>query len=343
MELSPFAQLEDDSSAFMLSSILLAMAELDITTHILQLNNSATCMQIAKSCAVDYRGLNILLDALAAYGYLKKVGSGEEATFQVAQKFTQLLDSREKTSYIPMLRHRAVLLRKWSCLSWAVKNGEPQNNQPSFLGQAEDTTSFIAAMNAIALQLSQTTVQAILAACVLQHLPIDFHILDIGGASGTYTEAFLQQFPHAQATIFDLPEGIRQAKQRFCNSQLHARVELIEGDFTQQEFQGHFDLAFISAIIHQFSRQESIALYRKAFKVLNVNGIVIIRDFVMDNNGIYPEAGTLFGVNMLVNTQHGKVYTFEEIKKDLEEVGFVNIKHAVKAPTMSAIVTAEKK
>jgi hypothetical protein len=62
----------------------------------------------------------------------------------------------------------------------------------------------------------------------------------------------------------------------------------------------------------------------------------------MESSRISPQQGTLFGINMLVQTQNGMVYTFDEIRADLESVGFVNVRFAVPADTMSAVVSAEK-
>ena len=45
---------------------------------------------------------------------------------------------------------------------------------------------------------------------------------------------------------------------------------------------------------------------------------------------------------MLVGTENGMVYTFDEIRADLEAAGFANIRLAVPAETMSAVVVAEK-
>ena len=45
---------------------------------------------------------------------------------------------------------------------------------------------------------------------------------------------------------------------------------------------------------------------------------------------------------MLVNTENGMVYTFEEVKEDLEAAGFTEVALAVPAETMSAIVVGKK-
>ena len=170
----------------------------------------------------------------------------------------------------------------------------------------------------------------------------DVRILDIGGASGTYTEAFLAEMPEARATLFDLPVGVAQAHKRFDGTPMGGRVELVTGDFTQVALPGGHDFAWISAIIHQMDRDESRRLYIKAFDALVSGGMVAVRDFVMNDNRTAPQAGALFGINMLVKTEKGMVYTFREIKEDLEAAGFVDVKHAVDVPTMAAIVTAVK-
>ncbi len=62
----------------------------------------------------------------------------------------------------------------------------------------------------------------------------------------------------------------------------------------------------------------------------------------MDESRTAPCAGTLFGINMLVNRPDGRVFSFREIREDLEQAGFVQPVHAVDVPTMCAIATAQK-
>jgi len=170
----------------------------------------------------------------------------------------------------------------------------------------------------------------------------NIRFIDIGGASGTYTWAFLETLPQSEGTIFDLPVAIREARRRFAGTPLESRVSFAEGDFYRDELPGGFDFAWVSAIIHQHGRAESQALYEKAYRALNAGGRIAVRDFVMDANRTSPAQGTLFGINMLVGTENGMVYTFDEIRADLEAAGFVNIRLAVPAETMSAVVVAEK-
>jgi ubiquinone/menaquinone biosynthesis C-methylase UbiE len=193
-------------------------------------------------------------------------------------------------------------------------------------------------MNSIAQTQVKPTITALQNAKLLT---VD-RFIDIGGASGTYSLAFLQMLPNSRGTIFDLPVGIAAARQRFTGTDYEHRICLVEGNFDYDELPEGFDFAWISAIIHQFDRSASRQLYKKTFHSLQPGGKVAVRDFMMNSERTVPKDGAFFGISMLVETQTGRVYTFDEVKNDLESAGFTNVKLAVPAETMSAIVTAKK-
>ncbi len=342
MIMTPFERLQHEMFGYMRTSVLAALAELDIGTIILKSGNSLNAAAIAEQCSCDPRATEMLLDALSAMGYLVKSGKNMNACYSVAEEYTTYLDSRHPATNIPLMRHLACCQRTWARLTWTVKDGKPQEDIPSILGSEEDEVSFILGMNSVAVHLIEGIVNSLFAAGVLPIAKQKARILDIGGASGTYTEAFLKKMPDCSATIFDLPVGIEQAGKRFLGTILENRITLVEGDFTKVPLPSGFDFAWISAIIHQMSRNESRILYAKAFDALNSGGVVAVRDFIMNEDRTCPVEGALFGVNMLVNTATGMVYTYEEIKEDLEAVGFVDVVHAVDVPSMAAVVTAKK-
>jgi precorrin-6B methylase 2 len=168
------------------------------------------------------------------------------------------------------------------------------------------------------------------------------HLLDVGGASGTWTLALLRAVPGAQATIFDLPDAIQQAKTRLAGSELADRVRLVPGDFYVDPLPKGADYAWLSAIIHQHSRRHNRELFAKVFAALEPGGRVGVRDIVMDRSRTQPLAGALFAVNMLANTDTGDTYTFDEIAADLQAVGFAEPRLAVPADDMQAVVEARK-
>jgi len=339
-----FDRIRIAGAGFQEGCILHAMAELDLATQILEHSNSVTAAELAEALKLDCPALTILLDALVGLAYFVKSADTQypAARYSVAEPYVELLDSRHPATFIPMFRHQANCLRGWSQLARIVTDGMPAERHGSILGPETDSVSFILAMNSIGRFFVGPMIEDLKKYGVLEFAKETLRFIDIGGASGTYTLAFLEALPQAEGTIFDLPVAIREARRRFAGTLFENRVSFAEGDFYRDDFPGGFDFAWVSAIIHQFGHAESQMLYGKAHRALNPGGRIAVRDFVMDANRTSPTQGALFGVNMLVHTKNGMVYTFDEIHADLKAAGFVNIRLAVPADTMSAVVVAEK-
>jgi trans-aconitate methyltransferase len=168
------------------------------------------------------------------------------------------------------------------------------------------------------------------------------HLLDVGGASGTWTIAFLRAAPGAKATIFDLPDAISQARQRLNNTEFASRVTLVAGDFYVDPLPAGCDFAWVSAITHQHSRQHNRDLFTKVLKALAPGGKIAIRDVVMEPDRAHPRDGALFAINMLVNTESGGTFTFDEFAEDLRAAGFNNPRTVIRHEGMNSVVMADK-
>lgn len=339
---TPYEHLRRVSTGYMRSSILGAAAELDCFTTILIHENQCSAWLVAKKLEADPWGVEVLLDALTATGFLSKKGSGAQAMYSVPDEYHFLLDSRHPETCIPMLRHMAGGQRTWSRLTWTVKDGKPQERQTSILGAEEDRVSFILGMNSVAMPLVGPTTASLKEAGILSFSEPNPRILDVGGASGTYARAMLEAHPHASVTIFDLPLAIGQARKKFTGSDLEKRIDFVEGDFMEEALPKGYDLAWLSAIIHAFGREECVHIYKNIHNALNPGATLAIRDYFMDADRTSPPDGALFAINMIVNTATGRVYTFDEARLDLEQAGFRDIRLAVPSPSMSAVVTARK-
>ena len=167
-------------------------------------------------------------------------------------------------------------------------------------------------------------------------------LLDVGGASGTYTIAFLQAVPQMKATLFDKPAVVEMARDRLKKVGLLERVTLGAGDFYTDELPGNHDLAFVSAIIHQNSGEQNLTLFIKIFRSLQPGGRIVIRDHIMDPARIQPRSGAVFAVNMLLATSGGNSYTFEEIEAGLSQAGFTRIRLIQRGEQMDGLVEALK-
>lgn len=120
------------------------------------------------------------------------------------------------------------------------------------------------------------------------------------------------------------------------------RVCLVPGSFYTDELPGGFDLAWVSAIVHQNSREQNRAMFVKVLSSLIPGGRILIRDIVMDESRTAPPAGAFFAVNMLVGTPGGGTFTFDELSADLDAVGFVDAILLRQGEAMDSVVCATK-
>jgi precorrin-6B methylase 2 len=324
-----YQQMTELTRAFQPTCVLLAAAELDVFSKLTEAPRTAE--GLCSSLESDPRATRVLLDALVALELVDKNGDHYSITSQVAD----LLTDEGSHSVLAMAQHQANCLRRWAQLAQVVKTGKPAPRTPSIRGEAGDTASFIGAMQEVSASVADQMIQP------LARLSFD-HLLDIGGASGTWTLAFLRARPNLTATLFDLPEVIPMARERFSREGFLDRVQLVAGNFYSDALPAGADAAWISAIAHQNSREQNRTLFKKTSQVLRPQGWVMIRDMVMNASRTSPSSGALFAVNMLVGTESGGTFTFDEFREDLEEAGFKNVSLVRQDERMNSLVVAQK-
>jgi SAM-dependent methyltransferase len=324
---NPMVVLEN-ARGFMQSRIMLTSAELDIFTHIHR--GADTAQTLAQANRLDLRALTRLLDALVVYGLLAK--ENNRYTLTPAGSF---LSADHPESALPMALHMNEMWATWGRLTDAVTLGRnPDWVLPSQKSE-KSRNAFIGAMHVVGKALSKK---------IAEELDLSPYkkLLDIGGASGTYTIAFLEKNPNMKAVIFDLKEVVPMAEPRLREAGISERVELAGGDFYADELPQGCDLALLSAIIHQNNPDRNINLYQKIHRALVPGGTIMIRDHIMDESRTRPPGGTIFAINMLVGTDGGDTYTLQEIRESLEQSEFTDVRQIRGGENMDGIVTARK-
>lgn len=132
------------------------------------------------------------------------------------------------------------------------------------------------------------------------------------------------------------------AKAKIREARLKDRMTFVSGDYYQDELPGGCDLALLSAIIHQNSARENLDLYAKIHRALSPDGVLLIRDHIMDETRTQPQAGAIFALNMLVNTAGGDTYTLQEVRDTLLEAGFREVNLIREGNRMDCLVEARK-
>jgi SAM-dependent methyltransferase len=317
-----------EAREFLKSRVILTAAALDVFT-ILH-GKPATARQLAGRLRLEPRGATRLLDCLVALGVLEQGGKGYSLTAS-----GELLSSRHPDTILPMVLHLDSLWDSWSGLTETVKRGKNPRRAVIRERDGKSLKAFIGAMHVVGRGLAAEIASSFEAGRFSR-------LLDIGGGSGTYTIAFLKRNPKMTAVLFDLRRVIPMARERLRAEGLLKRVRLAAGDFYRDELPPGCNLALLSAIIHQNSPAENLALFRKVRRALEPGGAILIRDHIMDESRTSPPAGAIFALNMLVNTDGGDTYTLAEVRKGLERAGFVDVRLVRTGERMDCLVEARK-
>lgn len=345
------------ANGFRAACVLGAGADLDIWS--LLGPDRLTAAEVARRLWADLRATTVFLDALAALQLLEK----EDDRYSVPDSLRALLiradalgrsqpaleDERSGMScqeaagtrpvseppILPMLQHLANVLRAWSQLAWVVRAGIPTPRQASIRGFEADRAAFLEGMHALSAPVADGLVAEL-------GPPRFRHLLDVGGGTGTWTLAFLRAVPEAQATIFDLPDAKPLVEARLAQTPFKDRIRFVGGDFYRDPLPTGADFAWLSAIAHQNSRQQNRELFAKVWAALEPGGRIGIRDVVMEPCRTRPLQGALFAVNMLVNTEGGGAYTFQEFTEDLQWAGFQTPQWVIRREDMNSVILAEK-
>ncbi len=150
------------------------------------------------------------------------------------------------------------------------------------------------------------------------------HLLDIGGGSGAFSIILTNKYENLKATVIEQPAVCKTIKEYIEKEGNIDKVSILEGDYFQVEFPIH-DIALFGQIFHSNSKDQNAFLLKKVFDKLEENGIVIITEFLLDEDKTSPLFPALFSLNMLKQTKEGRAYTFSEIESWLKDVGFKNI------------------
>lgn len=268
---------------------------------------------IAKKCGCETGGLTRLLNALTAMELMVKEGE----TYANSPT-TRAFLSRQSDRYVGhIIMHHHHLMPSWAELDQAVKTGRPVRERV-LQGDEEKRASFLMGMFDIAMNTAPKVVPLI-------DLSGRHHLLDLGGGPGTYAIHFCQAYPALKATIFDLPATRPFAEKTIARFNLSDRISFTGGNYLEEDIGSGYDVAWLSQILHGEGPAECQKLIDKALGSLVGGGMIIVHEFILDNNMAGPLFPTLFSLNMLIGTPSGQSYSEAQITEMLSQAGAGNI------------------
>lgn len=298
---------------FIKSRVLQTAFELDLFERLgIEAKTAST---LAQELEAHLNSLELFLNALVSLGLLAVDGSGFRNT-----KFGLAIFLKGKPLYVgDYVGLQTRSSKDWFDLKQAVLKGKPIDRPEFFkIDDSEATGGFARAMHNTAMGHADY---------LARKVPLNGAktLLDLGGGPGTFTIHFLKANPELRATIFDLPQTLETTKKMvgaYLDTPLQERITFQAGDFNQDPIQGMFDVCFLSHIIHGQAAERNEKLFPKIFRALNPGGRLIVQDFFLNPDKRSPQFAALFALNMLIHTDGGRTYTFEEVERWMRSTGF---------------------
>jgi predicted O-methyltransferase YrrM len=286
-----------------------------------------TGQEIAEDLGGDLRGVTMLLNALSALGLLTKKENAYANT-EIGKTFLKK-DSPQYLGY--MLMHHHHLVESWSKLDLGVLTGKPTRSRSGF-DEEVVRESFLMGMFNMAMNLAPRIVPEI-------DLSGRKHLLDLGGGPGTYAIHFCLKNPGLRATVYDLPTTRSFAEKTIARFGLSDRIDFQEGDYLEATIQGTFDVVWLSHILHGEGPEDCQRMIGKAVSALSVGGLILIHEFILNDEMDGPSFPALFSLNMLLGTEKGQSYSDRQLRDMLTRAGVRDIRRIpVQTPNDSGII-----
>ncbi len=311
VEIKSSEEIRELANAFRASRVLLSAVELKVFTVLDK--DMMTSEEVSKKIQTDPKAIDRLMNALCSMSILKKV-HGKFYNSDLSAKY--LVEG--KPDFMGNLYHTNHLWNTWSYLSESVKQGSTFKGNQNKKEKGNWVEAFIAAMHYRGVNQGKILAMMIDLSNVKK-------MLDVGGGSAAFSMEFVKKNPSIKAVVLDLPHVIPLTKKYVSNVGLLNNFDFIEGDYFTNSFEKDYDLILLSAIVHSNSYEQNKNLVKKCVDALNPRGIVIISDFIMNEDRTLPAYGALFSINMLVGTEGGDTYTEQEMREWFQSAGISKI------------------
>jgi ubiquinone/menaquinone biosynthesis C-methylase UbiE len=293
-----------------------------------------TVKEIAEAAGASPRGIATLLDALTAIGYLRK--SGSRYGLQPVSSTFLLPGGKE---YVGAIAHALSLTwDNWKNLTEAVKSGHPVEA----VNVAEKGKEFFPKLVASLFPGNYAASTVVVKRFPKRELQKIHKILDVAAGSGAWSLAFARAIPRARVTTVDFSEMTPIARDFAEKIGAADRYEYLEGDLRLVDFgRDAYDMVILGHIIHSEGEKHGKDLVRKSYGALRSGGKLLIGEYVPNDARTGPPMPLLFGLNMLLQTEVGAVFTAQEYRNWLKTAGFRKVA-TVPVPPPSTVILATK-
>ncbi len=291
-------------------------------------DQSKDLLQIAKDLTLEASRLEPILNALTSYKIISKNKKG-----YYLDEYDKVLNKNSEYNQLGYINFAQTIMAKYQNLAEAVKDKEFAAKQFKELTEKE-AESFMRGMEVNAIPQAEFIANT-------YHFE-NHKILDVGAGAGTYLITVAKKYKTVTGKMIDLPQMVKLQNKKIEKEKLEAQIISEECNYNERFPREKQDDVFLFAVVHQESKENLNKLLKNIYSVLNPEGRLFLTSFFLNEDKISPEFSVQFAVEMLMNSNNGRVYTHSEIQDLMVQNKFKEIKRIDDIPGPATLYIAKK-
>ncbi len=167
-------------------------------------------------------------------------------------------------------------------------------------------------------------------------------LLDVGGGTGAFSIMMAKRHPQVRATVLDFPNVAKLGESFVADEGLSERIAFLPGNALNVDWPGGQDAVLMSYLCSGVPGRAIPELMRRAFAALAPGGLLIVHDFMVDDDRSGPPLAALWALQHMVFTPRAASLTGARISAEMAKAGFADPQVANLIPGMTKVVTATK-
>jgi precorrin-6B methylase 2 len=145
-------------------------------------------------------------------------------------------------------------------------------------------------------------------------------LLDVGGGTGIYSIAFLEQYPDLRAVVLDHPKVLGVTREMAAAYGVAERLESLPGDMFRDDLPAA-DVVLLSNVLHDWDIPECRVLIERCARTLPDAGRLVVHDVFLNDALDGPLPIALYSAQLFCLTE-GRAYSAAEYRAWLTLAGF---------------------
>lgn len=300
---------------------MLIQASLDAGVLDQLLQDPASADELARRLHLDARATGLLLDTLAALGYL----TASDGWYSASNAFRDLRsDISYNWSHFPAFLRTG---RPWMEIDKSMESTE--KFYQDFFSSIDYAAEMTPAAEAIATRLAGEPE----------------HILDLGAGTGVWSLAMAQRSTRTRVTGVDLPavlkaHFLRRARELDCGD----RVDILEGDFHDVQLPaGAYDRITLGQSFHFVREELAPAFLSRLSAALRPGGELVMIDHFANDTEMETLSRLLYELRLAMRSIRAKNYARGAIEGWCRQAGLISVDYfRVRGPSYLAVLVFRK-